>query len=149
MGNGPDVLSIRWCVGGSNSVIFQSSRRALPLDRIVVLTVLPTPIGSGEVSSSLSTLSSHRGRLRASATNANTSSIGFAIVTETLRVNILCSLRRLATLFVKPTLRQRRQYWWVRILVVDDEPQLRGRCERALKLEGYEVDARRRTARRR
>ena len=92
------MLSIRWWVGGSNSVIFQSSRRALPLDRIVVLTVLPTPIGSGEVSSSLSTLSSHCGRLRASATNANTSSIGFPIVTEALRVNILCSLRRLATL---------------------------------------------------
>ena len=72
-------------------MIFQSSRRLLPLERIVVRTVLPTPIGSGEVSSSLSTLSSHCGRLRASATNAKTSSIGFAIVTETLRVNILYS----------------------------------------------------------
>ena len=40
-------------------MIFQSSWRLLPRERMVVRTVLPTPIGSGEVSSSLSTLSSH------------------------------------------------------------------------------------------
>ena len=58
-----------------------------PIDRIRVRTVLPTPIGSGEVSSSLPTLSSQLGRLRASDTNANTSSSGRAMTTATLRVN--------------------------------------------------------------
>jgi two-component system, OmpR family, response regulator MprA len=40
---------------------------------------------------------------------------------------------------VKPPLSYNRQDWRVRILVVDDEPQLRRALERALKLEGYEV----------
>ena len=44
-----------------------------------------------------------------------------------------------ASLFVKPALSKSDQYWRVRILVVDDEPQLRRALERALKLEGYEV----------
>jgi hypothetical protein len=43
--------------------------------------------GSGEVSSSLSTLSSQSGRFRASATNAKTSSSGRAIWTDTVLVN--------------------------------------------------------------
>jgi two-component system, OmpR family, response regulator MprA len=37
-------------------------------------------------------------------------------------------------------LRRSRQHWPVRVLVVDDEPQLRRALERALKLEGYEVE---------
>src|SRR4029077_19156714 len=37
-------------------------------------------------------------------------------------------------------LMQARQHEAVRILVVDDEPQLRRALERALKLEGYEVE---------
>src|SRR5204863_2136925 len=36
-------------------------------------------------------------------------------------------------------LRRSRQHGSVRVLVVDDEPQLRRALERALKLEGYEV----------
>ena len=66
-----------------------------PIERSPVRTVLPTPIGSGEVSSSVSTLSSQRGRFRASATKGKTSSGGRAISTETLLVNT--SLRAVRT----------------------------------------------------
>ena len=38
------------------------------MERSLVRTVVPTPMGSGDVNSSLTTLSSHWGRLRASAT---------------------------------------------------------------------------------
>src|SRR4029453_3425780 len=63
-----------------------------PMERILVRTVLPTAIGSGDVSSALSTLSSQRGLFLASATNWNTSSRGREIRTETLLVNIGSSL---------------------------------------------------------
>src|SRR3954454_7164980 len=86
--NGPDVLSIRWWLGGSCSTISQSISYSRPIERNRVRTVLPTRIGSGEVSSSLSTLSSQLGRLRASETNANTSSGVQAMTTATLLVNM-------------------------------------------------------------
>jgi hypothetical protein len=57
------VLSMVIRLGGSCSVtsqVYSTPRR--PLERIRVRTVLPTPIGSAEVSSSVSTLSSHWGR---------------------------------------------------------------------------------------
>src|SRR6266511_5892030 len=45
----------------------------------------------------------------------------------------------LASRGFKRSLRHSREDGYMRILVVDDEPQLRRALERALKLEGYEV----------
>ena len=66
------MLSIVIRLGGWCSRTSQLYSYSRPIDRSRVRTVVPTPIGSGEVSSSLSTLPSQSGRLRASSTNANT-----------------------------------------------------------------------------
>jgi Winged helix-turn helix len=86
-GNGPEVLLMICRLGGWCSTISQVYSYGRPPERPLVCTLVPTPIGSGEVSSSLSTLSSQRGRLRASATIAKTSSAGRAMRTATLLVN--------------------------------------------------------------
>ena len=68
-------------------MIRQSYWYSRPIERSLVRMVVPTPIGSGDVSSSLSTLSSHCGRFRASSMNAKTSSRGRAMTTATRLVN--------------------------------------------------------------
>ena len=87
VGNGPSVLSTATRLGGSCSVIFHSYWYSRPIERRRVRTVLPTRIGSDDVSSSLITSSSHSGRLRASATYGKTSSRGRETEMATLRVN--------------------------------------------------------------
>jgi S-adenosylmethionine synthetase len=88
VGNGPEMVSIVMRLGGRCSTTSQVYTYSRPIERRVVRTVVPTPIGSGELSPSLSTLSSQRGRFRASSTKAKTSSTGRKMTADTRLVNI-------------------------------------------------------------